>query len=41
MVESSQNQVEEKAKVVEMLSKAYMGSSTLKREELEAGEEEV
>jgi len=34
-------QVEEKAKVVEMLTEAYMGTSTLKREELEAGEEEV
>ena len=41
MGESSQNQVEEKAKVVEMLTEAYMGSFTLKREELEAGEEEL
>ena len=41
MVESSLNQVEEKEKVVEMLTEAYMGSATLKAEELEAGEEEV
>ena len=33
--------MEDKAKVVEMLSEAYMGTSTLNREDLESREEEV
>ena len=33
--------MEHKAKVVEMLSEAYMGTSTLKRGDLEAREDEV
>ena len=41
VVESIQLQMEEEAKVVEMLSEAYMGISTLKRGALEAREEEV
>jgi len=35
------SQMEHKAKVVEMLSEAYMGTSTLKRGDLEAREDEV
>ena len=41
MVESSRHQTEEIGNVVEILSEAYMGTSRLKREDLETKEEEV
>ena len=41
VVESNQHQTEERGNMVEILSEAYMGTSRLKREDLETKEDKV